>query len=83
MYDKDPVPGGGRTEGIRVLLQGGSPGGVAFRVRSVDPDPLYRAGPGSFSAQGCVADHREADEEAGGEGLVVSTADVSYGGGGI
>ena len=32
-------PGGGRSESIRSLLQGGSPGRVAVRGRDVIPDP--------------------------------------------
>ena len=34
-------PGGGGTEGIRALIQGGSPGGVAVRGGDVGPDPQY------------------------------------------
>ena len=60
MDDEDPGPGGVITEDIRVILKGSSPGGVAFWIRDVGPYPLHGAGPGNFSSQGCVADHREA-----------------------
>ena len=76
--DKDPGTRGVRTEGIQVLLQGRSPGGVDFRVGDVGPDPPHGAGPGNFSTQGRAADHREAYKEGG--GLGVSTTCVSYGG---
>ena len=36
---EDLDPGGGGSKGIGALHQGGSDGGVAFRVRDVGPDP--------------------------------------------
>ena len=33
--DEDPGPGGGRPKDSRVLLQGGSPCGVAFQVEDM------------------------------------------------
>ena len=66
--DNDTGPGGGRPEGIRDILQGGSSGSVAIWVRDVGPDPPLGMGPGQFSAQVRVADHREAAEEVGGRG---------------
>ena len=38
-------PGGGGPEGIGALLQGGSSGGVAVRVRNMGPDPQDGPGP--------------------------------------
>ena len=51
---------GGRAEGVRFILQGGSPGGVDFRVGDMGPDTPHGAGPGQFSSQVRVADHWEA-----------------------
>ena len=56
--DKDPGPGGGRPEDIRFVFKGGRPGGVAFWVRYVGPEPPYRAVPGKFPAQGRMKDNQ-------------------------
>ena len=72
-----------RPEGIWDIIQGSSSGSVYFRVRDVGTDPLHGTGPGKFSAQGCAADHREVPKDTGVRGLVLSTAGVSYGGGGV
>ena len=81
-YDKDPGPVGGRPEDIR-FFKGGRPGGVAFRVGDVGPDPPYGASPGQFPAQDRAMDHRDEDEEVGGWGVVVSSAGDIDGGGGF
>ena len=59
MNDKDTGTGGGRTEGIWDVFQGGSSGGSTFRIRDMGPEPPHGAGPGQFSSQGRAADHRE------------------------
>ena len=79
--DEDTGPGGGRSEVIQDVLQGGSAGSVGFWVRDVGPDPPHGTGPGEFSAQGQAADHQEAAKEAGGGGLVLPTAGIGYVGG--
>ena len=63
--DEDPGPGGVRPEDTR-FFKGTRPGGVAFRVGDVGPDPPYKAGSGQFLAQGLTTYHREAPTEAGG-----------------
>ena len=52
-------------------------------VGDVGHDPLHVTDPGQFSTQGCTTDHWEAADEGGVGGLGLSTADNSYGGGGI
>ena len=79
--DEDPGPGGGRPKDSRVLLQGGSPCGVAFQVEDMGTEPPHGAGPWKFSAQGCAADHWDAAKELGVGGLGLYTSVVSYGGG--
>ena len=59
MTDKDTSIGGVQPEGIRDVFQGGSTGGVAFRVRDVGADLPHGTGSGTFSTQGRAADHGE------------------------
>ena len=56
---------GGRPKGIWDVLQGSNPGGVAFRLGGVGPYPPHGTGPGQFSAQVRVEEHREAAKEVG------------------
>ena len=46
--DKDPGTGGGRTEDVQDVLQGGSSVSVDLWVRDVGPDPRRERALGSF-----------------------------------
>ena len=83
MAYKDIGMGGVQTKGIWDVLQGGSAGGVAFRVRDVGADTLYGTDPREFSVQGCTEDHGETSEAKGGGGMGISTAGGNNGGGGF
>ena len=83
MSDKYPGLGGGQTEFIWNVLQGGCAGSVAFRIGDVGPDPPHIMVPGKFSAQVRTADHRDIAQATGGGGVGLSTSGFSYGGGGI
>ena len=74
---------GGRPEGVPFILQGGSPGGVAFRVGDLGPDPPHGAGPGKLPAQGRATYYREAAEATGGGDMGVSPTGGSNGGSGF
>ena len=49
--------GGSPLLGIRDIFQGGSSGGVAFRVGDVGDDPPHGPSPGNVSAQCHASDH--------------------------
>ena len=66
---------------ISVFLKGGSPGGVDSRVIDLGINPPYGAGPGEFPAQVRATDYREADEEAQGGDMGLSSPGGRYGGG--
>ena len=83
MSDEDPGTGRGQPEGIRDVFQGGSTGGVDFRVRYLGADPPHWTGPRKFSTQGRAVDHGKTAVETEGGGLGLSNAGVSNGGGGL
>ena len=81
--DENPGTGGGQSNSIWNVFQGGSTGVVDFGDRDVGDDPRHGTGPGKFSTQGRAADHGEIAEEAGGGGLGIYTAGGRNGGGGL
>ena len=54
---------------------------IDFRVGYLGADPLHWTGPGEFSGQGCLADHKKKYEATVGAGLGISTPGSSNGGG--
>ena len=75
---------GGGSKGVRLILQGGIPGGVDVWGGDMGPDLQYGAGPEWFSIQGRRTAHQEVDEEAdkeaGGLGLGLSSTGGGNGG---
>ena len=52
--------GGGKTMGVRDVLQGGGTGGNSLQIGDVGDDPLHGTIPGGVSAQGVQTYYREA-----------------------
>ena len=80
---KDIGTVGRQPTGLGDILQGGGAGNYPIQVGDVGDDPPHGQGPGNFTAQGCQADYREADEAIGGWGLGVTNTGESNGGGGV
>ena len=70
----DFEPGGGISESVESLIQGGSPHCVAIRGIDVSHDPQDGAGPEYLSAQGRIKAHQESSEVTWGWELGLSSA---------
>ena len=76
-------PGWGRSEGVRIFLQGGGTGGVSIWGGDVGTRPEDGAGPGQFPTQGREHYHWEAAAETGGWELGITASGGGTGGSGF
>ena len=65
--------GGGKTKGVRGVIQGGGAGSTSFWVGYVGDDPFHGRGHWGDSTQGSYMDHWEGSPAVSGRKLVVPT----------
>ena len=75
--------GGGKTKGVRDVLQGGGAGSISLWVGDVGDDPLHRRGHWGVSTQDSYMDHWEVSPAVSVWKLVVPTFVDGNAGGGV